>query len=438
MKNRLDGRRYAIKRVCLKHLDPMNAGTADYHVASEDAQNWRMNLREVRAMASLEHPNLVRYHQSWLEISQDKLVTDGMSDGSTSYESSSRTSSSNSSDIDGQAPSLVLCIQMEYVDGQSLAQLLQRRDQARTPLATDEIVSIFAQVLQAVAHIHAGGWSHHDLKPENIFLRNVTSSDPVGRVGDAACTAGTGAGASRRRFEVKVGDFGLCARNFSVAIGDGSDDEAEDDIHDDDGAVGTFAYAPPERLGRATAVSAGSTEGGVDAAPDAEDVYSLGVTLLELVYPFFGTAMERVRVLQALRGGDLPTSLREAGCAAANGAGRDEGRREALARLALAMADAEPSRRPTVASAVTIVGALSVATAPGVRELLRRPTINSRVGNQRIDTGQLRCDRTATPVGPEVLALENKLAERDAEIAVLRQLVCELLGDEGRAAQFAV
>ncbi|KAJ2490045.1 hypothetical protein IWW37_003465 [Coemansia sp. RSA 2050] len=54
-RNKLDGRRYAIKQIKVK-----GQITAD------------KTLRETKTLASLEHPNIVRYYSSWIEVAQQR------------------------------------------------------------------------------------------------------------------------------------------------------------------------------------------------------------------------------------------------------------------------------------------------------------------------------------------------------------------------------
>ncbi|KAJ2755946.1 hypothetical protein GGI19_001240 [Coemansia pectinata] len=54
-RNKLDGRRYAVKQIKVK-----GQITAD------------KTLRETKTLASLEHPNIVRYYSSWIEVAQQR------------------------------------------------------------------------------------------------------------------------------------------------------------------------------------------------------------------------------------------------------------------------------------------------------------------------------------------------------------------------------
>jgi WD40 repeat protein len=117
-------------------------------------------------------------------------------------------------------------VSMEYVDGQTLLQVLQERG----PLELREAQDVASQFLAGLEAIHRAGLVHRDVKPENIMLT--------------------------RAGRVVVMDFGLARQE---AEGSGS-------------ASGTPAYMAPEQ-------AAGLK---VDARAD---VYSAGVVLAEMVHP---------------------------------------------------------------------------------------------------------------------------------------------------------
>jgi serine/threonine protein kinase len=120
---------------------------------------------------------------------------------------------------------------MEFIDGESLEQLLKRR--GTIPAA--ECVALFQQALAGVAAAHRAGIIHRDLKPSNLML----TRDGV----------------------VKVMDFGI-ARRQGVA---GAATKAGAST-----SIGSPLYMAPEQiLGRT-----------VDRRTD---IYALGVTLYELL-----------------------------------------------------------------------------------------------------------------------------------------------------------
>ncbi|MGH2562382.1 MAG: serine/threonine protein kinase [Thermomicrobiales bacterium] len=146
---------------------------------------------EARTMAFLKHPNVARVYDL--------------------YE-------------DAEAPWAVL----EYVPGDSLKDLVQQHG----PFELSEVANTLDQVASALAHLHAKGLVHLDVKPQNVLM-----------------TAGG---------VVKLIDFGLAQRagQPQELIG-GS-------------AFGTVAYLAPEQ----------ATGEAVDVATD---VYSLGCVVYELL-----------------------------------------------------------------------------------------------------------------------------------------------------------
>lgn len=131
------------------------------------------------------------------------------------------------------------CIVMEYIDGETLAE----RITARGPLQSQEVLSIFQPVLQAVSYIHENGIVHRDIKSSNI---KITS-----------------------RGEVKLLDFGIAKGQHTPQLTTTGS------------VIGTLQYLAPELL----------SGGGADARTD---VWALGVLLYEMVtakMPFEGSSL---------------------------------------------------------------------------------------------------------------------------------------------------
>jgi eukaryotic-like serine/threonine-protein kinase len=117
---------------------------------------------------------------------------------------------------------------MEFIDGESLEQLIRRRG----PIPAHEVVPIFKQALRGVAAAHRAGIIHRDLKTSNLM---ITWGDIV-----------------------KVMDFGIAKRESATGATKAST------------SVGSPLYMAPEQiLGRA-----------VDCRTD---VYALGITLYQLL-----------------------------------------------------------------------------------------------------------------------------------------------------------
>lgn len=150
-------------------------------------------IREARAMAALNDPHIIQIHF----IGQD-----------------------------GEQPYFA----MEFVDGESLASLLEREG----PLKIADALKICQQAARGLAGAHAQGVIHRDIKPSNLMLN--------------------------KRDQLKIADFGIAftQRDFSKKL------TATGDV------VGTPGYLSPE-------VCLGNP---VDAR---SDLFALGIVLYEML-----------------------------------------------------------------------------------------------------------------------------------------------------------
>src|SRR5258706_4167599 len=175
--------------------------------------------REVRAAASIRHPNVVD-------------VTDF-----------------------GKSPEGVFFLVMEYVDGESLYQLLRREG----TLDVQRTVTILGQVVAGVEAAHDAGILHRDLKPANIFIMQR-----LRRTGSAGTHDGF----------VKVGDFGLAKIIHADQTGTTSERGPESR-----GIIGTPEYMSPEQMQTGVQLDARS------------DIYALGAIAYHMLGgrpPFIG------------------------------------------------------------------------------------------------------------------------------------------------------
>ena len=167
--------------VALKILHPRLAGDGTFR---------KRFVREGRLAARLSHPNVVRVFDAGTNEHGDPYIV------------------------------------MEYVRGDSLAELLTRRGR----LPAEEAVALGAQAAAGLAHAHAAGLVHRDVKPHNLLV----------------AADGT----------VKVADFGIARAGRDARLTETGT------------VLGTAAYLAPEQ-----AV-------GGEVTP-AADVYGLGVCLYE-------------------------------------------------------------------------------------------------------------------------------------------------------------
>src|SRR5260221_12552847 len=91
-------------------------------------------LAEGRALARIDHPNVVRLNAVVVEHAALYLI-------------------------------------MQFIDGEPLDKMIERHVAARTPIPLEQVLSIFRMILQGVGAAHAEGLIHRDLKPANILIR---------------------------------------------------------------------------------------------------------------------------------------------------------------------------------------------------------------------------------------------------------------------------
>nr|XP_020459845.1 eukaryotic translation initiation factor 2-alpha kinase 3 [Monopterus albus] len=164
------------------------------------------------------------------------------------------------------SPKVYLYIQMQLCRKENLKDWMAQRFLPEHR-EHNQCLDIFLQIAEAVDFLHSKGLMHRDLKPSNIFF----TMDDV----------------------VKVGDFGL------VTAMDQEEDDDEPSaltpaplLTRHTGQVGTKLYMSPEQLSG-------------NSYSHKVDIYSLGLILFELLYPF-RTQMERVRTLTEVRGLRFP------------------------------------------------------------------------------------------------------------------------------------
>ena len=141
-------------------------------------------------------------------------------------------------------PDFGLLLVMEYVEGASLADLLEKQG----TLSVEEVLDIGEGVARAIADLHRASIIHRDVKPENVILRRLPSGE-------------------RRAVLI---DFGL-ARLLDPAEDQRGKEETLTGITRADMAVGTIPYMAPEQFLNSREVSG------------AADLYALGAILYRAV-----------------------------------------------------------------------------------------------------------------------------------------------------------
>lgn len=145
---------------------------------------------------------------------------------------------------------------MEYVDGETLQQLLERTASQGKRLSWKDGITIACQCLDALARIHSQGIVHRDIKPSNIMVIRDDSGE----------------------YCAKLMDFG-------IARPQAEDEQSMLLTKEGAGGPGTPIYMAPEQIDP-------STFGPVTYATD---VYAMGVMLYQIVSgkpPFLGSLTE--------------------------------------------------------------------------------------------------------------------------------------------------
>jgi serine/threonine protein kinase/Flp pilus assembly protein TadD len=170
-------------------------------------------LREARAAAAFNHPNITKVYDA------------------------------------GEQSGLYYMV-MEYVEGESIANIIR----ATRPLKAEYALSVAQEVAEGLAHAHAEGIIHRDIKPDNIMLN-------LERV-------------------AKITDMGL-AKKVEAATDDAADVTLAGTI------LGTPKYMSPEQIMHP------------DSIDHRADIYSLGATLYFMLTgrpPFDGESAPEIMV----------------------------------------------------------------------------------------------------------------------------------------------
>lgn len=178
--------------------------------------------REARAAASIRHPNVVD-------------VTDF-----------------------GKSPEGVFFLVMEYVEGETLYQLLRREG----TLNIQRTAALLRQIVAGVEAAHDVGILHRDLKPANIFIMQQRRK--------SANVADDGF--------VKVGDFGLA----KIVHSDRSETQSGPESR---GIIGTPEYMAPEQMQEGVKLDARA------------DIYALGTIVYHMLggrSPFTGNITQLI------------------------------------------------------------------------------------------------------------------------------------------------
>ncbi|XP_052091391.1 eukaryotic translation initiation factor 2-alpha kinase 1-like [Mytilus californianus] len=228
-------------------------------VIPHQSKDQELISKEAKVFCQFNHPNIVRYHNSWILTEEDSAEDED--DDKSQEQQDDDTFCIQFEEQDEESHSTdgnqLLFIQMEFCN----ITLRQRIDNA--DLSKDVKSRFLNEILEGIGYIHNEGVMHRDLNPKNIFLKNGT---------------------------IKIGDFGS-ARN-AVQYEDGlcrnmNGCKIMEDVMTE--YIGTLPYCAPELTSR--------------RYDKRVDLYSLGFILYELIYPFPQNTTEQQKepVIKGLR-----------------------------------------------------------------------------------------------------------------------------------------
>src|SRR6267154_2541147 len=209
--------------------------------------------------------NLITRRVAVKTIRPDVLSDEDLQEGEAiaRFEREARTAASiqhpNVIDVNdfGKSDEGVFFLVMEYVEGESLYQLLRREG----TLSVQRAQALLRQICAGVEAAHDEGILHRDLKPANVFIVQRKKKDGSISVDDL----------------VKVGDFGL-AKIISQSLSDASGSGPASR-----GILGTPEYMAPEQMQSGAVLDARA------------DIYALGAMAYHMLGgrpPFTGDIMQ--------------------------------------------------------------------------------------------------------------------------------------------------
>ena len=221
---------------CLHKIDKNNYAIKIVPVYNDVNKQKYMN--EVEMMSKLDHPNIVRYYNSWIEsilpqdFDREQLCLEDYS--------------SIGSEIVEYEINEFLFIQMELCFGN-----LNNYFQSRPEVEYIKSKSIFIDILIGLDYLHSQNIIHRDIKPSNIMFD--------------------------KNEKAKIGDFGMSIKFENEAF----------EIIKTENEYGSYNYLAPESIDE-------------KEYSMKSDIYSLGIILFELIN-YMGTFMERQEKINSLK-----------------------------------------------------------------------------------------------------------------------------------------
>ncbi|PZC78444.1 hypothetical protein B5X24_HaOG202188 [Helicoverpa armigera] len=322
VKNKLDGGFYAIKRI---KLNP------------ESVQLNKKITREVKLLSRLNHENVVRYFNAWIESSIEveeddtsveievpdvkrpdslqgvvaKLGQDIKVEWSMSEAPAQKTSTSSESedDDDDDEPDPWFTIMspeddsssgVEFEEDSNVSQTIPSEDVVDAPRKSLERIRqvLYIQMefceKHTLRHAIDNGLCQEHFRAWRLFREIVEGLAHVHQRGMIHRDLKPVNIFLDSNDHVKIGDFGLATKAFTALPVD--EKAKQEEIGGSlTGQIGTALYVAPELLQSSSKV----------IYNQKVDIYSLGIILFEMFHPTLDTGMERMMVLSNLRSKDI-------------------------------------------------------------------------------------------------------------------------------------
>lgn len=325
VRSHLDDRLIALKKIPFRSkLPPWEVFDID-DLDKNDREMYTKLLRELKALSACQNcPQVIKYYSSWIEPDYQELRRgsgsksgsdvrvlrqlenenhDGnmIGDSNTSDVSHHSSSSSSNDTYSESYPRTrserlwpyILNVSMEPIMGMTLYDWIRVKNAKIGKPGFGVIENIiFTQIVMGLKHIHGSGVLHRDIKPSNIMITVAEHDRDV------------------KEISVKILDFGLAyigendkdrdrgrvhsLINDNLSLGDFREDADPDGtpcVETDTLDIGTYAYIAPELYDDDEKKYVYGKE---------VDVYSLGIILFEMCYPF-NTEMERYEEISKIR-----------------------------------------------------------------------------------------------------------------------------------------
>ena len=231
----------------------MTVGTR-FHIVSRLGEGWLFTVYQARDQLTGQRVAVKTLRPTFVTLSPFVTALRRACEQVTGIGHPSLVRSLAVGEVDEEQPFFWVC---EFVAGQSLGQLLQRR----LPLPLPQALQLLLQIADGIAYLHRQGIVHGDLRPHNILITS--------------------------RGEAKVGDYGLSSAFLASRVVEAEWMER------------AAPYLAPERFH------------GDEATPQS-DIYSLGVLLFQMVtgrLPYEGAMIADLAHLHATATIPLPSNL---------------------------------------------------------------------------------------------------------------------------------